>query len=139
MSDYQITVKRVYDAIEEKDGARFLTDRLWPRGIKKADLELTDWLREVCPVNSLRKAWHQGEVTYDEFCQQYREQLCQDPSVLIPIIKAVRQRPVTLLTAVKTPQRSHIPVLKSAILEALANEDKSNDDRQSQSSVCYDN
>lgn len=136
MSDYQITVKRVYDAIEEKDGARFLTDRLWPRGIKKADLKLTDWLREVCPVNSLRQAWHQGEVTYDEFCQQYREQLCQDPSVLMPIIKAARQRPVTLLTGVKTPQRSHIPVLKSALHEALGNEDKSNDDRQSQSPVC---
>lgn len=138
MSEYQIIVKRVYDAIDENDGARFLTDRIWPRGIKKVDLYLTDWLREVCPVNSLRKAWHQGEVTYDEFCQQYREQLCQDPAVLLPILKAARQGPVTLLTAVKTPQRSHMRVLKSIVLEALANEDTENNNCQTNSPVCYD-
>ncbi|MEX1200248.1 MAG: DUF488 family protein [Methylophaga sp.] len=137
MPDYQITVKRVYDEIDKKDGARLLTDRVWPRGIKKADLQLSDWFPDVCPETSLRKAWHQGLIDYHQFCQQYRQQLCQHPAVLLPIMKAVRQGPVTLLTAVKTPQRSHIPVLKSAILEALSNEDKANNDSQSQSPVCY--
>lgn len=138
MSDYQINVKRVYDAINKKDGARLLTDRVWPRGIKKADLDLSDWLPDACPETSLRKAWHQGKIDYHQFCQQYRQQLSQAPAVLLPIMKAVRQGPVTLMTAVKTPQRSHITVLKSAILEALSNEDKANDDYRSESPVCYD-
>ncbi|HSG92260.1 MAG TPA: DUF488 family protein [Methylotenera sp.] len=43
MPDYQINVKRVYDEINNKDGAQLLTDRLWPGGIKKADLDLSDW------------------------------------------------------------------------------------------------
>ena len=30
-----IRIKRVYDPVEPDDGARFLVERLWPRGIKK--------------------------------------------------------------------------------------------------------
>ena len=31
-----ITLKRVYEEAAPDDGARFLVERLWPRGIKKA-------------------------------------------------------------------------------------------------------
>ena len=29
----ELRIKRIYEAIEEQDGYRVLTDRLWPRGI----------------------------------------------------------------------------------------------------------
>ena len=38
-----VQVKRVYEAPEESDGFRILTDRLWPRGISKEKAALGIW------------------------------------------------------------------------------------------------
>ena len=56
-----IQCKRVYDPAEQSDGYRVLVDRLWPRGIKKTDLALDEWDKEITPSTELRKAFH-GEV-----------------------------------------------------------------------------
>jgi uncharacterized protein YeaO (DUF488 family) len=47
-----IKVKRVYDKAEASDGSRFLVDRLWPRGLKKTNLSLDGWLKELDPSAS---------------------------------------------------------------------------------------
>ena len=44
-----IQVKRAYDPAGTDDGARFLVDRLWPRGIKREALKLDGWLKDVAP------------------------------------------------------------------------------------------
>lgn len=38
VAEYLLNIKRVYDEIAETDGMRFLTDRIWPIGVKKTDL-----------------------------------------------------------------------------------------------------
>ena len=53
-----IQCKRVYDPAEQSDGYRVLVDRLWPRGIKKTDLALDEWDKEITPSTELRKAFH---------------------------------------------------------------------------------
>ena len=53
-----IQCKRVYDPAEDSDGYRVLVDRLWPRGVKKADLVLNEWVKELTPSTELRKAFH---------------------------------------------------------------------------------
>jgi uncharacterized protein YeaO (DUF488 family) len=35
-----ITVKRAYDPVSPDDGARFLVERLWPRGVSKSRLQI---------------------------------------------------------------------------------------------------
>jgi uncharacterized protein YeaO (DUF488 family) len=50
-----IKLKRAYDAPARGDGTRFLVDRLWPRGIRKADLSLDGWLEDVAPSTELRR------------------------------------------------------------------------------------
>ena len=50
-----IQCKRVYDPAEQSDGYRVLVDRLWPRGIKKTDLALDEWDKEITPSTELRK------------------------------------------------------------------------------------
>lgn len=52
-----IQCKRVYDPAEQSDGYRILVDRLWPRGIKKTDLALDEWDKEITPSTELRKAF----------------------------------------------------------------------------------
>ena len=50
-----VQVKRVYEAPEESDGFRILTDRLWPRGISKEKAALGIWDKSIAPSTELRK------------------------------------------------------------------------------------
>lgn len=53
-----INLKRVYEIPDETDGFRVLSDRLWPRGIKKEELEFDFWAKEIAPSTLLRKTYH---------------------------------------------------------------------------------
>lgn len=66
-----IQCKRVYDPAEQSDGYRVLVDRLWPRGIKKTDLALDEWDKEITPSTELRKAFHGEVVDFATFREQY--------------------------------------------------------------------
>lgn len=50
-----VRVKRAYDEVEAADGVRILVDRLWPRGIRKDDLPLDAWMKDVAPSPALRR------------------------------------------------------------------------------------
>jgi hypothetical protein len=50
-----ITLKRAYDPMSRSDGPRFLVERLWPRGLTKAQLQVDAWLKEAGPSTELRK------------------------------------------------------------------------------------
>ena len=50
-----IRPKRAYDPVAGDDGARVLVDRLWPRGVRKDELKLTLWLKDIAPSTGLRQ------------------------------------------------------------------------------------
>ncbi len=50
-----IRVNRVYESPRAWRRARFLVDRLWPRGVKKASLQMDVWLKYVAPSDELRR------------------------------------------------------------------------------------
>lgn len=64
---HEIHLKRVYEAAEPSDGVRVLVDRLWPRGIRKADLPYDVWAKEVTPSSELRTLYHRGEMPFAGF------------------------------------------------------------------------
>src|SRR5690349_5023186 len=47
-----IRLKRAYESAVPEDGVRILVDRLWPRGLRKADAALDDWIKEIARVLS---------------------------------------------------------------------------------------
>jgi len=51
-----IQIKRVYEPAAKEDGARFLVERLWPRGMKKEALPMDAWCRDAAPSDDLRRA-----------------------------------------------------------------------------------
>lgn len=53
-----VVTKRVYEPAASSDGTRVLIDRLWPRGLRKDEIALDDWLRDLAPSNELRKWFH---------------------------------------------------------------------------------
>lgn len=138
MSTYDLKLKRVYQAAESGDGARVLADRLWPRGKRKDQLKLTEWCREVAPSSELRRAWHAGKIDHEQFAGDYRAELQQDPDRLLPLMRHARNGRLTLLTAARDIEQSHLPILRNAILSALWEEDRDAGGYEPSSPVCYE-
>jgi uncharacterized protein YeaO (DUF488 family) len=110
-----VRLKRVYDAPDAEDGVRVLVDRLWPRGVTKAQLKLDLWARDVAPSTALRQWIHRQPEGFDEFEQRYLAELTESSAALAELKAAIRGRAATLLTAAKEPERSHVSVLRNAL------------------------
>lgn len=136
---YTITLSRIYDAIHEPAGktARVLTDRLWPRGLSKDELGDIQWLHDASPATELRKAFHNGDISPEQFQHRYQEQLKHDPDALFPLMRLARKGELQLLTATHDPQTSYLTVLKQAVIQALVEEDRLHDGNEPSSPVCY--
>jgi uncharacterized protein YeaO (DUF488 family) len=70
-----VKLKRAYEPATRGDGYRVLVDRLWPRGIRKQDLPLDAWAREIAPSTELRQWFHHDPDRWREFQQRYRREL----------------------------------------------------------------
>jgi uncharacterized protein YeaO (DUF488 family) len=92
-----ITVKRAYEPVSRADGTRFLVERLWPRGVSKADLRIEAWLKDVGPSTELRKWFSHDPARWDDFRKRYRRELDAHPLTWQPIVSAARRGPVTLV------------------------------------------
>lgn len=90
-------LKRVYEKAEASDGRRYLIDRLWPRGVKKASLKIDGWLKEVAPSNDLRHWFNHDPKKWDEFRSRYFVELDTKRDAWAPLIEAVQKGAVTLL------------------------------------------
>ncbi len=51
----KLHMKRVYEDSTPADGRRILVDRLWPRGVTKADARIDFWAKSVSPSTELRR------------------------------------------------------------------------------------
>ena len=97
-----IKVKRVYDEISTDDGKRFLVERLWPRGIKKENLKIDGWLKEIAPSTELRKWFGHKPENWAEFRKKYERELDEKAVLLTPILEASKSdENVTLLYSAK--------------------------------------
>ncbi|TFH88179.1 DUF488 family protein [Billgrantia azerbaijanica] len=132
---YDIALKRIYSPPEPDDGARVLVDRLWPRGKRREGLALTDWYRDASPSPALRRQYHQGEISPGVFAARYRGELRDDPESLVPLMRHARQGRLTLLSATRNLDESHLPILRDALLRALREEDA--EDAEPTSPPCY--
>ena len=56
---------------------------------------------------------------------------------LIPLMRYARAGRLTLLTASRNPEHSHLPILKRALLDALKKEDDEADGHEPSSPTCY--
>jgi uncharacterized protein YeaO (DUF488 family) len=107
-----IQVKRAYDPPQPGDGTRFLVDRLWPRGIKKEDLQVDDWLKEVAPSDDLRKWFGHDPDKWPVFKQRYFGELDARSEALEPIRKALGQGDVTLVYGARDTEHNQAVALK---------------------------
>ena len=115
-----LQLKRVYDKGSiVSDGARFLVERLWPRGIKKTDLKLQGWLRDVGPSTELRRWFGHDPAKWNEFRRRYAGELKAHPEALEPILKASRRGRVTLLYSSHDTEHNNAVALKQYLERKL--------------------
>lgn len=116
-----IHVKRVYEPTTPDDGARFLVDRLWPRGVKRDALHLDGWLKDVAPSDGLRRWFAHDPKKWEEFRRRYSAELDRNPQSWHPLLDAVRAGTVTLLFGARDSQHNNAVALKG-YLEAKLKE-----------------
>lgn len=113
-----IQVKRAYDEPTPDDGTRVLVDRLWPRGVSKEDAKIDVWAKDLTPSTELRNWFHDDpEKHYEEFTKKYHQELLPQAGLAQELTKAHKH--ITLVTAVKDIDHSHIPTLKAFLEKSL--------------------
>ncbi len=107
-----IHTKRVYEAPDEQDGARFLVDRLWPRGVKKSDLAIQAWLKDAAPSTELRLWYAHDPARWNEFRKRYAKELQEHPAAWQPLLDAAQRGTITLLYSSREPELNNAAALK---------------------------
>jgi uncharacterized protein YeaO (DUF488 family) len=75
-----VKLKRAREPAGRADGYRVLVERLWPRGVRKTDLPLDAWAKELAPSTELRKWFHHDPGRWSEFQRRYRRELGEKPA-----------------------------------------------------------
>src|SRR5262245_994687 len=70
-----IRIRRVYQEAEPDEGARVLVDGVWPRGVRKEELELDEWRKDVAPSTALRTWFGHDPAKFEEFRRRYTDEL----------------------------------------------------------------
>lgn len=114
----KVSIKRVYEPVTSADGYRVLVDRLWPRGLRKEDARVDEWLRDLAPSNELRQWYHARPEEWESFRKKYLKELGQSPAHqtldrLYQLVHSKKQ--VTLLFASKNEERNNATVLQELL------------------------
>lgn len=113
-----IDVIRVYDDPGRTgEQYRVLVDRLWPRGVAKASLDLDEWVKDVAPSTELRRWYGHEPDRFEEFTRRYRDELDGEPAASVVAALRHRRRRHTLvfLTATRDVEHSGAEVLRRVV------------------------
>lgn len=108
-----IQCKRVYDTVSPDDGYRVLVDRLWPRGIKKQDLVMDQWCKDIAPSNTLRQWFHANPASFSTFSERYYLELTAHTELCQALLTISQKQNLTLLFSTKDTNHNQAVVLKS--------------------------
>ena len=110
-----VKIKRVYDKPSRDDGKRILIDRLWPRGLRKEEARIDEWLKEVAPSNELRKWFNHDPDKWEEFKKRFFAELEGRQDMVDGIIGSARKGTVTLLFGSKEERFNNAVALQEYV------------------------
>lgn len=118
-----IAAVRLYRHDQPEDGYRVLVDRIWPRGVAKADLDHDEWGKDVAPSNELRRRYHGGDLTFHNFSQAYEKELRESdaPRELLERFEESKEDLLVLLYAAKDEEENHALVLADFLRDERKN------------------
>lgn len=114
-------VKCAYETSQSSSQeARFLIDRLWPRGFNRSSLHLDGWLKDVAPSNELRRWFRHDPNKWEKFRARYFAELDKKPDAWRSLLLAARNGAVALLYGAKDKARNNAVALKKYLELKLA-------------------
>ena len=119
MPDTKIKLKRAYESTSVDDGVRILAERLWPRGVSKANARLDHWAKEVAPSPELRVWFGHHPPRWRQFQVRYRKELEANRSAVNALRERCTGQTVTFVFAAKDEHRNGAVVLKEFLGERI--------------------
>jgi uncharacterized protein YeaO (DUF488 family) len=107
-----IHIKRVYEPSAKEDGFRVLIDHLWPRGIKKENAAIDEWLKVIAPSTDLRKWFNHEPEKWEEFKRRYFLELNENQETLEKLAEKARAGTLTLVFASREERFNNAVALK---------------------------
>lgn len=109
----KLHIKRAYDAPSGNDGFRVLVDRLWPRGLSKANAHIGLWAKEVAPSTELRKWFAHDPAKWQGFRERYIAELEANRVAVDALVASLGDNDVvTLLYAAHEEEFNNAVVLR---------------------------
>lgn len=107
-----LQLKRIYETPAKSDGKRILVDRLWPRGLKKEDVSIDLWLKEIAPSSELRKWFGHDPEKWSELKKRYARELDDHPEQVEALKEELENGKVTFLYSAKDQEHNNAVALK---------------------------
>src|SRR5579862_9155547 len=111
-----VKLKRAYEPATAADGTRILIDRLWPRGVKKADAAIDQWVKDIAPSTALRKWFGHDPVRWQEFRRRYAKEVRAHSEQLDRLRTLARRGPITLVYSAQDEVHNDAVALRSFLL-----------------------
>ena len=111
-----IRLKRAYNSASSGDGARILIDRLWPRGVRKADAAIDVWAKDIAPSTALRRWFGHDPARWHEFRRRYSEEIHRRRNRLDELRTLAQKGRITLVFAARDEAHNDAVVLREILL-----------------------
>ena len=108
----RLRLKRAYEPASPEDGTRILVERLWPRGVTKAALDVAFWAKEAAPSTALRQWFGHEPQRWTGFRTRYFRELDARPDAWQPIVDAARRGTVTLVYSARDEEHNNAVALR---------------------------
>lgn len=114
-----IRIRRVYEPSAPGEGPRLLVDRVWPRGLSRAEAGLAAWYKELAPSTELRRWFGHDPKRFSEFRRRYQDELREKSDLMEDLAARARQGDVVLVYAASDVQHNNAIVLRDALQKWL--------------------
>ncbi len=116
-----VALKRAYEKPGAQDGTRILVDGLWPRGIKKDELQIVQWMRAVAPSAILRQWYGHDPKRWKEFRERYRRELSDSPrrELVSGLVALARKGKLTLVFGARDAEHCNAWVIAEMVREKI--------------------
>lgn len=112
----KIELIRAYETIPRDNGHyRVLVDRLWPRGVKKEELDIDVWMKQLSPSSELRKWFGHDPARWDEFRRRYFKELGKVEDEVSKMLDDAGKRTILLIYGAKDEEHNQAVALKEWI------------------------
>ena len=111
-----IKLKRAYDSARSGDGTRILIDRLWPRGVRKADAAIDLWAKDIAPSTALRKWFGHDPARWHEFRRRYSNEIHRHQDRLDELRALAQEGRITLVYAAHDEALNDAVILREILL-----------------------